>query len=97
MGKALEMDVKKNTLQWYPDGDDRVVRCECSCDREEVPMVFLDPVTANLCETNIRLFSSDVFAVKNCSIITAMVLLKRCVYRSITAINVFLKTRMERL
>lgn len=97
MGKALEMDVKKNTLQWYPDGDDRIVRCECSCGLEELPMVLPDPATANMCETNLRLFSSDVFAAKNCSITTAMVLLKRRVYRSIIAINVFLKTRMERI
>lgn len=42
--KALAMDVKKDKRQWIASLDDRVVRCECSCDREEPPMVLPWPL-----------------------------------------------------
>lgn len=71
-GKELEMCVKRDNQQWVAD---RVVRCECSCDLEEVPMVLLDPATAITCHANIKSFSSNAFAAKSCSIITAMGLL----------------------
>lgn len=37
--KALEMTIKKYNRQWIASSDDRVVRCECSSDREEPPML----------------------------------------------------------
>lgn len=42
-GKEMEMGVKRDkrqyTRQWIAALDDRVVRCECSCDQEEPAMV----------------------------------------------------------
>ena len=74
-GKAMEMGVKRDKKHWMAAQDDRVVRCECSCDREELLMVLLGPMTAGICYANIRSFSSNAFAAKNCNIITAMALL----------------------
>ena len=95
-GKALEMLVKRDNLEWITARDDRVVRCECSCDREELPMVLLGPVTASMCCANMRSLSSNAFAAKNCNIILAMAMLQRRMYLSIIAINVFWKKRSER-
>lgn len=74
-GKEMEMGVKREKQQWIAAWDDRVVRCECSCDLEERPMVLLGPTTARLCYANIRSFSSNALAARNYNIITAMVLL----------------------
>lgn len=38
-GKEMEMGVKREKQQWIAAWDDRVVRCECSCDLEERPML----------------------------------------------------------
>ena len=46
-GKAMEMGVKRDRKQWMAAQDDRVVHCECSCDREELLMVLLGPVTVD--------------------------------------------------
>ncbi|CAF9927706.1 DNA binding protein [Imshaugia aleurites] len=38
-GRKVEMRVKKDKQQWIAARDDRIVRCECSCDWEELPML----------------------------------------------------------
>ena len=48
-GKEMEMSVKKDKQQWTAVQDDQVVRCECSCDWEELPMVLSFPLAANVC------------------------------------------------
>lgn len=45
-GRKVEMRVKKDKQQWIAARDDRIVRCECSCDWEELPMVPLRSATA---------------------------------------------------
>ena len=47
--KSMEMGVKRERKQWISDQDNRVIRCECSCDQEESLMVLLGPVTAGNC------------------------------------------------
>ncbi len=73
--KSMEMGVKRERKQWISDQDNRVVRCECSCDQEESLMVLLSPVNGRYLLANINSFSSGAFAAKNCNIITAMALL----------------------
>lgn len=74
-GKEMEMGVKRDKQQWIAARDDRVVRCECSCGREELSMVHLTSATASVCDANTRTFSSNAFAAKSCNIINAMALL----------------------
>ena len=38
-GKEMEMSIKSDKQKWAATKDDRTVRCECSCDKEELPMV----------------------------------------------------------
>ena len=45
-GRKVEMRVKKDKQPWIAARDDRIVRCECSCDWEELPMVLLRSATA---------------------------------------------------
>ncbi len=47
--KLMEMGVKRERKQWISDQDNRVIRCECSCDQEESLMVVLSLVTADIC------------------------------------------------
>ena len=93
----MEMGVKRDKEHWTAARDNRVVRCECSCDREEQPMVLLGLglAMANNCYAKIWSSSSNASAAKSCNIITAMALLERRTYTSITVINVFLKTHMK--
>ena len=51
-GKEMEMRVKRDKKRWAATQDGRVVRCECSCDREEQPMVLSLPLAANNCYAN---------------------------------------------
>ena len=48
-GKEMEMSVKREKQKWAPTQDDRAVRCECSCDWEELPMVLCLSLTASIC------------------------------------------------
>ena len=48
-GKEMEMGVKKDKQQWTVARDDQTIRCECSCDREEWPMVGSLLLTALSC------------------------------------------------
>ena len=46
-GKEMEMSIKSDKKKWEATQDGRVVRCECSCDREELPMVLSLPLAAS--------------------------------------------------
>ena len=48
-GKEMEMAVKMEKQQWTVARDGHTMRCECSCDREEWPMVRSLPLTAWSC------------------------------------------------
>ena len=75
-GKAMEMSVKRDRQKWAATRDDQAVRCECSCDREELLMVIPFPLTASVCCAKHYLsYSSNAFAAKICNIITVMALL----------------------
>lgn len=51
----MEMSVKTDRPKWAAAQDDQVVRCECSGDREELPMVLPFPLTASLCHAKDQL------------------------------------------
>ena len=46
-GKEMEMSIKSDKQKWVATQDGGVVRCECSCDREELPMVLSLPLAAS--------------------------------------------------
>ena len=54
-GKAMEMSVKRDRPKWAAAQDDQFVRCECSGDREELPMVPPFPLTASFCYAKYQL------------------------------------------
>ena len=95
-GKEMEMRVKRDKKRWAASQDGRVVRCECSCDREELPMVLSLPLAANSAMLTIRSVSSNAFAAESCNTITVMATLKGRTWQSTIAISVFLKIRMQR-
>ena len=51
-GKEMEMSIKSDKQKWAATQDGRIVRCECSCDREELPMVLSIPPAASNCYAN---------------------------------------------
>ena len=53
-GKELEMSIKSEKQKWAATQDGRAVHCECSCDREELPMVLSLQLAAGKCYTNSR-------------------------------------------
>ena len=95
-GKELEMSIKSDKQKWAATQDGRAVGCECSCDREELPMVLSLPLAASNCYTNNRSVSSNVLAAENCNTITVMATFQRRTCQSIIAISVFLKIHMQR-
>ena len=50
--KGIEMSIKSDKQKWVATQDGGAVRCECSCDREELPMVLSLPLAASNCYAN---------------------------------------------
>lgn len=94
-GKEMEMIIKRDKKKLAATQDGQVVRCECSCDREEQPMVLSLPVAVTAMLT-IRSASSNAFAAERCNTITVMATLEKRTCLNIIAISVFLKIRMQR-
>ena len=51
-GKEMEMSIKSDKQKWVATQDGGVVRCECSCDMKELPMVLSLPLAASNCYAN---------------------------------------------